>query len=75
MGSCTMPGALGFRRWFEDRFDDLCREHDRDYRDRVDRRTADLKLAASIMLRGYPVMSFIVYIFVRLFGHLHYREK
>ena len=73
--SCTMPKVLGFHRWFQDRFGDLCKAHDEAYEARLDRKQADIILAAGIALRGYPVLGILCYVSVRLCGKFHYKVK
>lgn len=53
-------------------WNDLCVEHDRAYwkgGTAADRRTADLKLMASVTNRGYPFAALAMYYAVRAGGH------
>jgi hypothetical protein len=63
---------FGFRKWFNDKFGDLCEEHDWHYERRIDRRRADCILAGKIIQCGYPGLGVVTYIFVRLIGWRHY---
>lgn len=74
MANCTMPHAFGFHAWFEAKFGDLCARHDEAYSNGENRKQADLSLAAGIMVRGYPALAFITYMFVRSAGLLHYKR-
>jgi len=52
-------------------WDGDCVEHDKAYwqgGDAADRRAADLKLAADVSLRGYPITGALMYYGVRLGG-------
>jgi len=69
---CTFPYVPKFRAWFNEKFGDLCDLHDTQYRTGYPRKQADIELSASILLRGYPVLAFFTYIFVRTFGFFHY---
>ena len=49
-----------------------CVEHDRDYwrgGSPADRRHSDLRLVASVMLRGYPFWAIAILVGVRVGGH------
>ncbi len=74
MSRCTMLYMPWFRKWFNDKFGDLCDIHDFNYESRYPRKLADIEFAASIMLRGYPFMAFFVYIFVRSIGWSKYKK-
>jgi hypothetical protein len=58
--SCSAPKILGFRKWFESRFADLCFEHDALYVLRKWRTKlyADFLIAAKIVERGYFWLGF-----------------
>jgi hypothetical protein len=70
--ACTLPKIPWFRDWFNRKFGDLCELHDFNYQSRYPRKKADIELCASIMLRGYPVLAFLTYVFVRIIGCWHY---
>lgn len=49
-----------------------CVEHDRAYWEggtKAKRRRADLKLAAKIVLKGYPLIAMVTYYAIRVGGH------
>lgn len=49
-----------------------CDEHDQWYADggtALDRETADQVLMASVTLRGYPILGFLMWLAVRIGGH------
>lgn len=72
MANCTMPRAFGFHAWYEAKFGDLCRKHDEQYAAGVPRHIADQHFVAGIILRGYPALAFLTYLFVRVVGRFHY---
>ncbi len=72
MPKCSMPFVPFIRPWFNAKFGDLCEKHDFNYDSRYPRKKADIEFAASIMLRGYPFMVLLVYVFVRVFGWSKY---
>lgn len=69
-----MPRAFGFHAWYEEKFGDLCKQHDHHYTTAYPRKQADLELTAGIVLRGYPALALLTYIFVRGIGWKHYRK-
>lgn len=71
MPNCTMPFVPKFRKWFNNKFGDLCHQHDVAYERGIDRKQADYRLASQIMLREYAILSILVLIFVRVFGRGH----
>lgn len=75
MGACTLPRVLGFKKWFDARFGDLCESHDAMYDAAFPRKQADLILCSGVMIRGYPALAIAAYIVVRAFGWLHYNRK
>lgn len=76
MGSCSVPRLLGFKNWFDERFGDLCENHDSLYTSKsaVSRYDADCKLAGSMFFRGYPFFAIITFVAVRSFGWLFYKR-
>lgn len=74
MPRCTMPYIPKFRNWFNDRFGDLCDIHDFNYKSRYNRKLADIELAAAILIRGYPLMAMLTYIFTRTIGYIEYNK-
>lgn len=65
---CTVPKILGFRDWFEERFGELCKQHDETYiaqqGGEVARLMADLRLTSGMWSRGYwwfaiPTQAFL----------------
>lgn len=71
---CTLPHAFGLYDWFEARFGDLCAQHDRDYAARINKKTADNKLISGMVLRGYPLLGFVTWLFLLTIGQFHYRR-
>lgn len=50
---CTLPAIFGLRDWFEQRFGELCREHDERYVARdVTKWEADASLFRGMVRRG-----------------------
>jgi hypothetical protein len=74
MPRCTMPWMPWFRAWFNRKFGDLCEIHDFNYKSKYNRKKADIELAAGILLRGYPFMALLAYIFTRTIGWFHYER-
>ena len=73
MPRCTMPWMpFRFRDWFNRKFGDLCEQHDFNYKSGYNRAMADRELTSAILLRGYPFMALLTYIFVRTIGRFHY---
>ena len=75
--SCTTPKILGFEKWFNRNFSDLCDIHDRDYTSQIiSRKVSDTLLMIGIAERGYPTMAVLTYIYCRLLGwYFWYRRK
>lgn len=61
---CTIPKIFGFRKWFENRFGDLCAIHDAKYIKREGWRiVVDYHFAKGMWQRGYgwlAIPSFVV---------------
>lgn len=74
MPVCSMPKIPWFRDWYEKSFKDLCLKHDLAYKNQEPRRKADLEFMAGIVLRGYPLLAFISYYFIRVVGYWNYRK-
>ena len=50
---CTLPKIFGLRKWFENRFGDLCHAHDAAYVARTGKIKADLAFLKGMTQRGY----------------------
>jgi hypothetical protein len=73
---CTVPNILGLRQWFEERFGDLCYQHDSDYLTQTGtRKEADRKMYEGMKAKGYPVLGAITYYgFLRPLGWLYWDD-
>ncbi len=66
---CTMSPDFNFGS-------DCCGEHDYHYQDRtITRAEADRRLRACMQKKGYVVLPWIYWGFVRAFGGFHWRDK
>lgn len=75
MPYCTVPAIFGLRHWFETRFGGLCKQHDEYYAvGDLPRFKADCLLMAGMVNKGYPVLAFGTFLFVRVFGIFHYKR-
>lgn len=67
MRYCSVPALLGLRHWFEPRFGDLCRKHDRRYIERIFKKwDVDAVFIASMSRRGnrYIPLAAITWLFL-----------
>ena len=73
---CTIPKILGFRKWFEKRFQECCQEHDVDYVEQeISRYDADRKMYNCMKAKGYKVFGAITYYgFLRPLGWLWWKD-
>jgi len=63
--------------WFEGNWWRWCRGHDYDYADggsRGDRKIADIKLMAGVVISKHPWIAMLMYTGVRLFGWTRWRK-
>lgn len=57
--TCTVPKLLGLQKWFDARFEQLCKEHDRLYELRIwkVKLYADFQLAMKFCDKGYCTLG------------------
>lgn len=62
--------------WFDFKWWDCCCQHDVDYSSKmiVTRKEADKYLKDCVKASGYPVVSLLMFISVRLFGWIFYKK-
>jgi hypothetical protein len=72
--SCSFPI---FRQWLEDRFGDLCEQHDVDYVKRVWVRkvASDFEFCAGMASRGYTALSLCAFLYFTIFGTIYWLWK
>lgn len=63
---CTMAPDFNFVQ--------CCVAHDYNYADQMDRKEADLRFLSCIISKGHPVLAYIYYFAVRLFGWYFYNK-
>lgn len=70
---CTIPKIFNFRKLFENKFGDLCKQHDIEYKyRRISRKESDYKMYIGMKQKGYPILAFLTYIILRSFGWIYY---
>lgn len=74
MPTCTMPYIPWFRKWYNEKFKDLCEEHDDAYKRQDNKEVADLLFTSQIVLRGYPTLAILSYYFLKTFGIINYYQ-
>ena len=74
---CTSPKILGFDRWFQEKFGDLCHAHDVAYLERVwsVKMQSDYDLTAGMIQRGYFWLGVGTFLFVASLGSLYWLWK
>lgn len=56
--TCSVPRILGFRKWFEKRFGDLCHKHDEGYMLRTRTKLEiDAAMVGGMWVRGYRLLA------------------
>ena len=63
---CTMPNIPWFRDWFESKFHNECKLHDKEYKIGKCKLCSDYRLATSIAEKGYVLLSLGVFIAVNM---------
>lgn len=68
---CTMPKLpFGFRAWYNQKFGDLCRQHDFDYAQGYEsggcKLCSDFRFVLGVARRGYPFLALLTLLFVQL---------
>lgn len=75
MGDCTF--IKPFKKWFDERFGDLCTAHDAAYVKRIwrDKVAGDFALSAGFAERGYITLCYSSLLFMTVFGTLFWLWK
>lgn len=69
---CTLPKILGLRKWFENRFGDLCEVHDYMYVNKFGKWNADKAFLKGMYNRGYWWMVPPTFFFFMTLGFAYY---
>lgn len=69
---CTLPKIFGLRKWFENRFGDLCHAHDQAYVARTGKLKADIAFLKGMSERGYIWLAIPTAFFFFTAGFFYY---
>lgn len=72
---CTIPDILGLREWFEGKYGQCCKVHDKDYAEKnFTRAAADKRFYMCMRGHGSWFVAVLAYVMVRLIGWIHYND-
>lgn len=77
MSDCTFIRWFGIKRWFDERFGDLCKAHDEAYLLRIwkEKVASDFILSAGMASRKYYLLAYATLLFMAIFGTLYWGWK
>lgn len=73
--ACTLPKIFGLRRWFENRFGDICEIHDYGYVMRLGKWKTDMIFLKRMWERGYWWLAIPTFIMFNTVGFFYYYTK